>query len=197
MVSYTRFFLTAALVVVLAMILLEKTGDYLVIDQPDHADVIIVLAGDRNDRRFYRGLELLHQGYAPRMLVDEKFDEIVFGQTPAALEEQLIRSLNLNPVQVQVCPTQGDSTGDEARSVGRCLDNHEIGRVLLITSDFHTRRALSIFQHGLSKYRWSVAASRDDSAFNPKWWRRREWAKTALLEWTKLVWWEAVDRWRH
>ena len=76
------------------------------------------------------------------------------------------------------------------------LHPNPISSVLLVTSDFHTRRALSIFKSRLPNYRWSVAACRDDSVFQPDWWRRREWAKTAFMEWTKLIWWEAVDRWR-
>jgi len=196
MLNHARFFLIAAIVLVFGWALLEKTGEYLVMDQPARADVIVVLAGDRNDRRFFRGLELLHQGYAPRMLVDANSDMIFFGRTPTVLEDQLIRSLNLNVDQVQVCPTQGDSTDEETRYVALCLHTDQISSALLVTSDFHTRRTISIFKHRLPKYRWSVAACQDDSVFRQNWWQRREWAKTAFMEWTKLIWWEAVDRWR-
>ena len=195
--NYARIFLIAALALVLGMVVLDATGQCLVMDHPARADVIVVLAGDRNDRRFSRGLELLRNGYAPRMLVDANSDMIFFGRTPALLEDQLIRSLDLNVDQVQVCPIQSDSTDEETRYVAQCLQDDQSSSVLLVTSDFHTRRALSIFKHRLPKYRWLVAASRDDSVFNQKWWQRREWAKTAFTEWTKLIWWEAVDRWRH
>ena len=97
--------------------------------------------------------------------------------------------------QVQVCPIQGDSTDEETRYVARCFGNDQISSVLLVTSDFHTRRALSIFKRRLPKYRWSIATSRDDSVFNQNWWQRREWAKTTFMEWTKLIWWEVVDYW--
>jgi uncharacterized SAM-binding protein YcdF (DUF218 family) len=109
----------------------------------------------------------------------------------------LIRSLNLNVDQVQVCLTQGDSTDEETQYVAQCLHTDQISSVLLVTSDFHTRRALSIFKHRLPKYHWSVAACRDDSVFKENRRQRREWAKTAFMEWTKLVWWAAVDRWHH
>ncbi len=197
MLNRVRITLIAVIVLAFGMALLERTGDYIVLDHPAHADAIVVLAGDRNDRRFFRGLELVHQGYAPRMLVDANSDMIFFGQTPAVLEDQLIRSLNVNVDQVQVCQTQGDSTDEETRYVAQCLQNDRISNVMLVTSDFHTRRALSIFEHRLPKYHWSVAACRDDSVFKENWWQRREWAKIALMEWMKLVWWEAVDRWHH
>lgn len=197
MLKGARFFLIAAIVLGFGLALLKQTGEYLVVDQPTHADVIVVLAGDRNDRRFSRGLELLHQGFAARMFVDANSDMILFGRTPAVLEDQFIRSLNLSTDQVQVCPTQGDSTDLETRYVDQCLGIDHIRTVLLVTSDFHTRRSISIFRHRLPKYNWSVAACHDDSVFGRNWWGRREWAKTAFIEWTKLIWWEAVDRWRH
>jgi len=193
--KYLAILLATVFILVVAIALRNATGHFLVIDQPVKADVIIVLAGDRNDRRFSRGLELLRNGFAPRMLVDANSDMIFFGRTPAALEDQLIRGLTLRPDQVGVCPTQGDSTDEETRYVAQCLHPDPISSVLIVTSDFHTRRALSIFKSRLPNYRWSVAACRDDSVFQPDWWRRREWAKTAFMEWTKLIWWEAVDRW--
>ncbi len=194
--NYLWICLAAAFILVFGLVLFDASGPYLVVDHPAKAEVIVVLAGDRNDRRFSRGLELLRNGYAPRRLVDATSEMNFFGRTPAVLEDQLIRSLELNPNQVQVCPTQGDSTDEETRYVAQCLRPDQISSVLLVTSDFHTRRALSIFQRRLPKYRWSVAACRDDSVFQPDWWRHREWAKTAFMEWTKLIWWEAVDRWR-
>jgi hypothetical protein len=29
-----------------------------------------------------------------------------------------------------------------------------------------------------------------------QWWQHREWAKVNFEEWSKLIWWELVDRWR-
>ena len=193
--KYVWILLTAALLLVFGMVLLDKAGQYLIMDHPARADVIVVLAGDKNDRRFFHGLELLRNGYAPRMLVDANSDLILFGRTPAVLEDQFLRGLELKVDQVQVCPIQGDSTDDETRYVAQCLHNDQISSVLLVTSDFHTRRALSIFKRRLPKYRWSIATSRDDSVFNQNWWQRREWAKTTFMEWTKLIWWEVVDYW--
>ena len=155
-----RIALIAIVALALVITLLEKTGEYLVMDQPVHTDVIVVLAGDRNDRRFSRGLELLRQGYAPHMLVDANSDMILFGRTPAVLEDELIRSLNLNLDQVRVCPTQGDSTDEEARYVAQCLHTNPISSVLLVTSDFHTRRAISIFKQRLPRTVVSRSRSR-------------------------------------
>jgi uncharacterized SAM-binding protein YcdF (DUF218 family) len=68
--------------------------------------------------------------------------------------------------------------------------------VLIVTSEFHTRRALSIFRHELRGKSFSTAAARDDREFGTRWWQHRQWAKTCLYEWLRLVWWNLVDRWR-
>jgi uncharacterized SAM-binding protein YcdF (DUF218 family) len=67
--------------------------------------------------------------------------------------------------------------------------------VLLVTSDFHTRRALSIFQKEDPDWTFSVAAAYDDTQFGANWWTHRQWAKTNVDEWLRMFWWQAVDRW--
>ena len=67
--------------------------------------------------------------------------------------------------------------------------------VLIVTSDFHTRRALSIFRREVPGYDYSVAAARDEPQFGVKWWTHRQWAKTFVDEWLRLIWWKAVDQW--
>jgi hypothetical protein len=50
--------------------------------------------------------------------------------------------------------------------------------------------------HHLPQYHWSVAAARDPRFFGTHWWHRREWAKITFNEWLKVIWWNAIDRWR-
>ena len=67
--------------------------------------------------------------------------------------------------------------------------------VIIVTDDYHTRRALSIFSNRLPQYHWTAAAADKSYLFGMPWWKHREWAKTYLTEWQKLIWWELVDRW--
>ena len=90
----------------------------------------------------------------------------------------------------------GLSTSAEAQEASRCLEKVGGRNVLLVTSDYHTRRAVAIFRHEIPRLNFSVAAAHDPREFGVKWWQHREWAKTNFNEWMKLVWWEAVDRWR-
>jgi uncharacterized SAM-binding protein YcdF (DUF218 family) len=67
---------------------------------------------------------------------------------------------------------------------------------LIVTSDYHTRRALRTFQREAPDYEFSVAAAYDANEFGGQWWRHRQWAKVNFEEWLRLIWWELVDRWR-
>ena len=85
---------------------------------------------------------------------------------------------------------------DEARQVRRCLDTVDARSVLVVTSEYHTRRALSVFRHTFPGRSIGVAGAIEPDQFGVLWWRHREWAKVTLNEWARLLWWECVDRWR-
>ena len=192
-----RWLIGVALVVFGLAALVSHAGPFLVIDQPERSDLLIVLDGDENDQRYQRALELLQEGYGSEMVVDERSDLRKFGRTPVALEQEFIdRAAGPLRKNIRVCPTNAESTQQEAIAAASCFRT-SVSRVLIVTSDYHTRRALDIFRRQLPQYHFSVAAVHDTSSFSPHgWWQRRQWAKTTVLEWAKLGWWELIDRWR-
>jgi len=101
------------------------------------------------------------------------------------------RQLQVHPVLVAARIIFLSPTAD----VARCLQGGSGRCILLVTSDFHTRRALSIFNRTLPG-NYSVAAAFDEREFGVQWWRHRQWAKVNFDEWVKLIWWELFDRWR-
>ncbi len=174
--------------------LVATSGRFLVVNEVRNADVIVVLAGE-TDRRPARGMELLDQGYAPRLILDVPAEARIYQWKQAELAQKYVEGLP-EAKSVSVCPVYGHSTRDEAHDVFRCLQGVGGRRVLLVTSDFHTRRALSTFHRELPGYDYSIAAVFDPREFGVQWWRRREWAKMNFDEWLKLIWWEVVERWR-
>jgi hypothetical protein len=170
------------------------SGGFLVIDHPQRADVMVVLAGE-TDRRPARGLELLVQGLSPKVLIDVPVAGKIFGHDISQLAQDYVQALPERQA-VSLCPIVGLSTQAETRDVAKCLEPIHPHKVLLVTSDYHTRRALSTFRHELRQYEFSAAAATDRQQFDPSWWRRRQWAKQNFDEWVRLVWWEMVDRWR-
>jgi hypothetical protein len=173
--------------------LLATSGRFLVVNQPRKSDVMVVLAGE-TDRRPARGLELLDQGYSSQLILDVPAEAKIYQWNQAEIARKYVEGLR-QAGSIVVCPIHGYSTRDEARDVFHCLQGASARRVLLVTSDYHTRRALSIFSRALPAD-YSVAAVFDDREFGVQWWRHREWAKVNFEEWLKLIWWELVDRWR-
>jgi len=182
-------------IVVAAIALLRFSGRFLVVDQPARADVILVLDGDSNDVRLQRALNLLRAGYAKTVLLDERMDQVQFGRTQAEAAQEYITRRQLK--NVEVCPGRMASTAEEVAVAAPCLLSRHAHRVLIVTSAYHTRRALAIFRHRLPQYEWSVTAAPDESAYGADWWRRRAWAKTWLGETERFVWWKLADRWRY
>jgi hypothetical protein len=182
--------LLACVLVVLA----AKAGSFLIVDAPRPSDVILVLAGE-TDRRPQRALELLAQGYGRRVVLDVPTNAKLYEFTEIQLAQKYVQDLPQGALVI-VCPIDGLSTKDESKDAEKCLAREGGKSVLIVTSDFHTRRALTIFQREVSRYEYSVAASRDAEQFGAKWWTHRQWAKTLVNEWVRLIWWKMVDRWR-
>ena len=166
----------------------------LVIDSPQPSDVIVVLAGE-TDKRPLRAFQLLDQGYAHRIVLDVPAGGKEFGFSELDLAQKYVQGFP-EAASVDICPIEGLSTRDESHDTAKCLQSESGNRVLLVTSDFHTRRALSAFRHELKGKSFSIASARDDREFGEKWWMHRQWAKTCAYEWIRWTWWNAVDRWR-
>ena len=192
---FVRLHIVSFLVVVaIVAALASQAARFLVVDEPGTSDAIVVLAGETKVRPA-RALELLRQGVAPRAFLDVQTRDVIYDQHLIDLARKYVNGLP-EANRVSVCPVVGFSTNAEASDVSRCLQPLDAHRVLIVTSDFHTRRALLIFRHRLPQYQFSVAAARGPVTFGDAWWTNREWAKTTLDEWLKMLWWEAVDRWR-
>jgi hypothetical protein len=181
-------------VVVLVAIAASHAARFLVVDKPERSDAIVVLAGD-TDARPARALELLRQGIAPHLLLDAENRNRIYDMRLIDIAQDYVNHLP-DANRVSVCPIFGSSTFAEADDVNRCLQPLGAHRVLIVTSDYHTRRALMIFRQRLPQYQFSVAGASDPKAFGEAWWTKREWAKVTFDEWSKTIWWQMVDRWR-
>src|SRR5271156_2856047 len=161
---FRRFALVLVVVIVLCAFA-SRAARFLVVDEPQPSDVIVVLAGETHVRPA-RALELLRQGMAPHVFIDAEQRNLIYG-------EQLI----------DILQRYLDSLPESSR----CLQSMQAHRVLIVTSDYHTRRASMIFRHHLPQYQFSTAGARNSSEFGDAWWTNREWAKTTFDEWTKLI----------
>lgn len=182
------------LVIVLALLwLLAQSARMLVVNDPQKSDVVLVLAGE-TDHRPARALELLQQGYAEHVVFNVPANAVIYGHSYLQVAESWAKE-QPQSTSLSVCPIQGLSTKAESLDTDECLRKINARSVLIVTSDFHTRRALSEFRKELPQYIFHVAAAYDPTQFGEQWWRHRQWAKTNVDEWFRLLWWELVDRW--
>jgi hypothetical protein len=207
------WFAAVGCLAVLLFTFAAKAGSFLIVESPQPSDAILVLAGE-TDLRPRRAIELLKQGYTKRIVLDVPTNSTLYEFAQIELAERYIHDLHLeeasaggssqtesssatSPVtSMIVCPITGLSTKEESRDAENCLQRVGAKSVLIVTSDFHTRRALEIFRHELPQHQYSAAATRNPQQFGSRWWTRRQWAKVCVDEWLRLFWWQTVDRWR-
>jgi uncharacterized SAM-binding protein YcdF (DUF218 family) len=170
-----------------------NAGRMLVIEEPRTSDVILVLAGE-TEHRPARALQLLGEGYTGKIIIDVRAEGKIYEFSPLQLARRYAEDLS-QKASINICPVEGLSTKDEARDAEPCLVREGARSVLIVTSDFHTRRALQIFRKEIPGISFSVAAVRDSKQFGIRWWTHRQWAKTFLDECLRMLWWECVDRW--
>jgi DUF218 domain len=181
-------------IVLAAAVFLANAGKMLVVDAPEPSDVIVVLAGE-TDRRPVRALQLFGRGYGRKIILNVPAQAKIYAFTQVELAQKYIQDLP-EVAAIRICPIEGLSTRDEARDVEKCLEHEDGRRVLLVTSDYHTRRTLDIFRHEIPDKSFSVAAATDETQFGTRWWRHRQWAKVFFDEGLRWLWWKAVDEWR-
>jgi hypothetical protein len=119
-----RLLVGALLVPVLALAIasLLHSGSFLVVEKVHKADAILVLAGDVNDRRYQKGIELLREGYGQQLFVDASDDVTLYGHSYADWARQFVsEGPEVVRGRVRVCPIRGDSTVAEAEYASKCL----------------------------------------------------------------------------
>jgi uncharacterized SAM-binding protein YcdF (DUF218 family) len=154
-------------------------------EEPSRADVIVVLAGDPYGHRILKGAELAKSGYASKVLVSGAPGFYDLHESDLAIPFVVRRGY---PAAWFIpFPHEGHSTDEEARAIFSKLTAIQANHVMVVTSNYHTRRALRTL-----RARWPgidvrmVAAP--DEFFSPSgWWHSREGRKTFFLEWTKTL----------
>jgi uncharacterized SAM-binding protein YcdF (DUF218 family) len=170
---------------------------------PAHVDAAIVLEGSLMGERvrLAETMQLLRQGVPGRVLLTLP-QMSYWGEPVPPLARRFLETNYGHDLagRVEFCEvgTNVDSTLQEARAIGSCIQAHHWKTVVVVTSNYHTRRAGMIWRKVMRKQNpaleiWVRAA--DDPEFHAEgWWRQRIWAKTWLLEFTKLVWSVTVGR---
>jgi uncharacterized SAM-binding protein YcdF (DUF218 family) len=184
-----RWALPAAILVVLAAahsLWLRALGNFLTSEQePFHADIIVVLAGGDTGNRILTAAGLVKRGYAPRILVSGP--ACCYGHRESDLAIAFAVAHGYPADWFIGFPIDGKSTQEEAHEIVPELARRHVDRFLVVTSNYHTRRAGSIYRELTAPERFRVVAA-PDPLFRPDdWWQSRDGRKTWFLEWAKTM----------
>jgi uncharacterized SAM-binding protein YcdF (DUF218 family) len=105
-------------------------------------DAVVVLTGGAG--RVDRGLEALHRGWAPQLLVSGVSREVKPGEFAAQFK--------VSPQQMKCCVSLGFSATDtesNALETAIWMRQHKVTRIRLVTSDWHMRRAVLELRHAM------------------------------------------------
>jgi uncharacterized SAM-binding protein YcdF (DUF218 family) len=161
-------------------------GSFLVsASAPQPADIVVVLAGDSYGNRILKGAEIVRAGYAPKVLVDGP--EGYFGEHESDPAIRFAVRKGYPEAWFIPFPMEAKSTTEEAAAVVAKLREWKMQRVDIVTSDYHTRRAVADFRKAGAGIEFHMVAA-PDRYFSPRgWWKNREGRKIFAIEWLKTV----------
>jgi len=174
------------LMIVFHPVVLAALGNFLVkAGSPEKADVIVVLAGDGFGHRILTAADLIKQGYAPKALISGPDGNYGIYECDLAIPFA-VRAGDPESYFTHL-EHHARSTLDEAKVIVEKLREMGVKRVLLVTSNFHTRRAGKIFRRTAPDIDFIVVAAPDEFFQPDNWWHNREASKTFVYEWMKTV----------
>lgn len=167
---------------------------------PNHVNAVVVLQGsiEAEKARIAGAVRLLQSGESDRILVSIP-RESYWGQSILPIASAFIEKNYGSDVasKTDFCETgQGvDSTRQEAEAVNGCIEQRHWNAVVIVTSEYHTRRAGFLWRRVVRQSAtkvWIEAVA--DPDFQRQWWRNRRSAKIFCMELSKLAWTIMAER---
>ena len=163
--------------------LMRLAASMWIIDEPaSHADVLIVLSGDNYyaDRAAHAA-QLFRQGVAPEVVASGGMLRPNVSETELMEHDLIERGVPKDRILRADHPS--DSTLEEASALEKLAEQRGWKTVVLVTSNYHTRRARYIFRKVFPTKISVRVASAVDGGFNPdRWWEQRQSVKTFVRE---------------
>ena len=185
----SRWLIAALLIAGLAAcypIWFRALGGYLVhADEPFRADIAVVPGGDSFGHRILKGADMVRQGFTGRVLVSGPDGQYGYNEAELAIPFAVRHG---NPSSWFIAaPHKSRSTREEAQAIVPELRRLSVRRCLLVTSNYHTRRAGRLFRSAAPEIEFRVIAARDEFFDPDNWWHTREARKVFVLEWLKTI----------
>jgi len=164
---------------------------------PNHADAAVVLQGSIGSEkaRIAESMALLQRGSVDQVAVSIP-RESYWGVEISPIARQYFQKTYGTELagKVYFCETEPEvnSTQKEAQALSPCIRGHGWNRIVLMTSNYQSRRVAMIWGKTLPKGNSSVQTSVEgvgDQEYQPQgWWRQRTSTEIWFRESAKLVW---------
>ena len=156
-------------------------------DQMNPADVIVVLAGEQEERVRY-AIELLNNGWARKDRIIMAGGPLVWKYSWASLMKEQAESLGV-PGKKILLEDKSRSTEEDALYTKELLQKNRFRSIILVTSPYHSHRASEIFHKVLGSEYKIISAPAKESWFEVNdWWKRRRDRSAVLSEFSKHLW---------
>jgi uncharacterized SAM-binding protein YcdF (DUF218 family) len=152
--------------------LLRLAGNsWVVNEEPQPSDAIVILGDDNlGGERARRAAELFKAGWAPRLIASGRYLRPYL--SVSELMQRDLTAMGVPSNAIIQFPHRAANTGEEAFALGKFLSAHGWKRIILVTSNYHTRRARYIYERALPAGMQLRVVAASDSDFDPDtWWR--------------------------
>jgi uncharacterized SAM-binding protein YcdF (DUF218 family) len=177
------FVVLLAILYLVRVPLLRFAGEYWIVDDaPESSDVIIVLSGDNYDAvRAARAAALFRAGMAPHVVATGRSLRS-YATTTDLMKRDLVDH-GVPAAAIIPLTHRADDTREEAVAVSEFVNTHGWKKILLVTSNYHTRRSEYIYERILPPGTQLRVISAPDIEYDPQsWWRTREGLKIFFHE---------------
>lgn len=172
--------------------LLRETARLLVVDEPlAPADAILVLSDDNYaGERARHAAKLYRERWAPRVVASGRYIR-PYANIADLIRQDLVQN-GVPAEHILSAPSRAENTREEAFALARIVREQRWRRVIVVTSNYHTRRARYIFYRALDPGTELLVSAADDSGFpTQNWWESRRSFKIFVREvfsWPVAVW---------
>lgn len=154
--------------------LMRLAGNFWVVDDgPAASDAIVILGDDNYEAdRANRAVEVLRQGWAPRIIASGRYLRPY--ASIAQLEQHDLLQRGVPASAIVLLQHRADDTREEGEAIGQFISSHGWRRILVVTSNYHTRRARYILARVLPAGTVLRVLSAPDVEYDPDaWWQTR------------------------
>ena len=186
-----RLVIAALAFLIAALAVIPRAGSLLVVTREVPAPQAIVVLGSHEWERLPAAAQLAARNREAAVLLTDPARPNIHNCFRCGERVAWLKSLGVPSARVVVLTRKVTNTFDEATAAREYVTQHHDARVMVVTSPYHTRRALATFEKVFagSNVAIGVTPASDDSPARPRrWWASGYDRWYVSYEWAAVVW---------